>query len=80
MLPVGRSNLYANSTFASAVCPSGPAGGTSWFDALDQPVSGVGGRCIRDSFRKNHLPTPLFPWPWGPTPLANEDMLKRGSR
>ena len=62
-----RGPCMLDSTFASAVRPFGPAGGTSWFDALDQPVSGVGGSCIRDPSRESHLPTPLFPWLWGPT-------------
>ena len=67
-------------TFASAIGPFGPAGGTFWIEPLDQPVPGVGGSCPWDLSRVTHLPTPLFPWPVGSLPPANEDMLKRGSR
>ena len=67
-------------TFASAVRPFGPAGGTSWIDAFDQPVPGVGGRCARDLSRGSHLPIPLISLAAGSHPSANEDILKRGSR
>jgi len=55
-------------------------GGTSWFDEFDQPVPGVGGRCVRDKSRESHLPIPLIFLAVGYHPTANEDMLKRGSR
>ena len=79
-LPVLLGNLYAGLTFASAIRPFGPAGGTSWFDTFDQPVPGVGGRCVQDLFQESHLPTSLISLAGGSFPPANEDMLKRGSR
>ena len=79
-LPVVLENLYDGLTFASAIRPFGPAGGTSWFDTFDQPVPGVGGRCAQDPFWDSHLPTSLISLAGGSLPPANEDMLKRGSR
>jgi len=79
-LPLRPGNLYAGLTFASAIRPFGLAGGTSWFDILDQPVPGVGGRCVQDPSWDSHLPTSLISLAGGSFPPANEDMLKRGSR
>jgi hypothetical protein len=72
-------NLYAEGTFASAICPLGRADGASWFDSFDQPVPASGGVAtgVNSGFPRPH---PFISLAVGPLPPANEDMLKRGSR
>ena len=79
-LPLSAENLYGGVTFASAVRPFGPAGGTTWIVTFDQPVPGVGGRCVQDLSWDSHLPASLISLAGGSFPPANEDIVKRGSR